>query len=441
MLAEGVFPQVYRFVPHRGVQETCKVYRTRARNSNIVDVVSRKRLLVVDEIDGRWWHVHCDEWKGWAFMNPGAEGVVMQRVVRYRRYEDWRGNNFFCMGGLFMFGKDMCWFVFTNVIIIAPSLWLMLMSLPHHFPGEYHVMNLALGTLLVFSMFNLYAAALVDPGILPRQSLSATPVPPVIFGDSNAHAGFGYKLCETCNIYRPPRAKHCSHCNNCVEQFDHHCPWTGNCVALRNYHYFFRFLLSLAVYVSLIFITCVSILIEIDLRETDGTGMFGRVLYALTSDIPVVMIALLTTVCSFSIWTLCCYHMYLISIGETTNENIRKVWLTVKNPYNKGCLSNYWSTCVPSWNASKVPSMFEYVEAEDFIANNVPNENLKVAARVANGVMTVAQSITAVGSGACSFVGSPIAGKLAGNNLGVDDRSLRVGTGTSEKSFLMERHA
>lgn len=54
------------------------------------------------------------------------------------------------------------------------------------------------------------------------------------------------RLCPTCRVRRPVRAKHCATTDRCVVRFDHYCAWIGNAVGTAN-HFEFMVMLGLVI--------------------------------------------------------------------------------------------------------------------------------------------------------------------------------------------------
>ena len=69
-----------------------------------------------------------------------------------------------------------------------------------------------------------------------------------------------FTICEKCNIIIPKEINisHCIDCDICVIEQDHHCPWTGKCIAKYNLKYFYVFVNSLLIYFINIFVTLYS---------------------------------------------------------------------------------------------------------------------------------------------------------------------------------------
>nr|XP_026500043.1 palmitoyltransferase ZDHHC18 [Vanessa tameamea] len=141
-------------------------------------------------------------------------------------------------------------------------------------------------------------------------------------------------------MFRPPRASHCSLCDNCVDRFDHHCPWVGNCVGKRNYRYFYAFVVSLSFLAVFVFACAVAHLALL----ARGAGLAGALRASPAS-------AVVAAVCFLSVWSvlgLAGFHTYLASTDQTTNEDIKGSFSTRRgvsnpNPYSRGhACANCW---------------------------------------------------------------------------------------------------
>ena len=58
--------------------------------------------------------------------------------------------------------------------------------------------------------------------------------------------------CAQCDLYRPDGAQHCYDCQVCVQDLDHHCPWTGKCIGKKNISCFYAFLFCLTVHIIVV---------------------------------------------------------------------------------------------------------------------------------------------------------------------------------------------
>mmetsp|Transcript_43287 Transcript_43287/g.135503 ORF Transcript_43287/g.135503 Transcript_43287/m.135503 type:complete len:152 (+) Transcript_43287:376-831(+) len=139
-----------------------------------------------------------------------------------------------------------------------------------------HVIVLVIGLLgasLTVWAFTMTACA--DPGIVYRRragqrashrSRAVSPEEPQLSTDYSSRTSMrrdddellrlGYTMCSICEVPRPPGAQHCYDCDVCVEDLDHHCPWSGKCIGRRNLVYFRAFLALLTFHI--VFVICVT---------------------------------------------------------------------------------------------------------------------------------------------------------------------------------------
>jgi palmitoyltransferase len=256
-----------------------------------------------------------------------------------------------------------------------------------HLSTMYLVSDIHAYIAFIFIMlchFSFYLACKTSPGVISNESLNKfnyQPYDDILFEKNN--------ICKSCNIEKPARSKHCSLCNHCVPLFDHHCVWLNQCVGELNYKYFLLFLLTHVVFFAYASYVLTLMLVseiydpKIELMKRTfsiaGTNETVRgdklhviLNYLLSKYTGIVVLFLLVFSMFLAITGFFLYHLYLIAIGQTSNETYK--WAAVKRTYKK-MLHNY-KTYQASGNRNEAgPSnAIKYEGDDDNHVGCVPSE-------------------------------------------------------------------
>ena len=193
-------------------------------------------------------------------------------------------------------------------ILVPTSVW--------YFTVDLNAAQIVVGTVtMILTLYFLVRAWTVEPGILPTVDTSEERSD----GRLVKQISIDGKLYELAAF----RAKYCKELSVTIERFDHFCPWTGNGVGVRNYFYFFSFLVLTNVHAAFVAIT--------SFISAGYILKFRHILVAIV----LYCIAIISLVGSLLI-----YHMYIIGKNITTAERIKNVYRG-HNPYDDGLIKNW----------------------------------------------------------------------------------------------------
>jgi len=251
-------------------------------------------------------------------------------------------------GGRWVTGPDNTYFFLTLVLTYAPHVPFFALVCPYFDDKMTAMVYVIPGYVLVASTVLLFLAAFTDPGIVPRGKPLTEDNPfaleqkaPLTRKHVVKGAELDTKWCDTCCVYRPLRTSHCGICNNCVENFDHHCPWVGNCIGRRNYRYFLFFIFLNSFECLYVMAICITHII-MNTNDSHKSGRGEQFKDGLHQSYYFSIILIVYAVAGLGfVGGLSGFHCFLVASGISTNEFIKKTFKNRKNPFTRGFFKNY----------------------------------------------------------------------------------------------------
>ncbi|TPX41079.1 hypothetical protein SeMB42_g05741 [Synchytrium endobioticum] len=208
-------------------------------------------------------------------------------------------------------------------------------------------------------MYVFHLAIFSDPGYIEERPSTEADRQNLVINLAESGLLDQRHYCVVCCIRKPLRSKHCKHCNKCVAHFDHHCPWTNNCIGAKNHRYFMQFLVlffATAILFAFIGLNYVGTVSE-SLITTDCGSWCAYMTY----DAWTVWLCLWCLLNSTWTFFLFIIQSYQISVAKTTNEtanwhryeylvhpqdHLKPAYMKrMYNPFDKGV----WNNCVAFW--------------------------------------------------------------------------------------------
>ncbi|POM58262.1 Palmitoyl transferase [Phytophthora palmivora] len=171
------------------------------------------------------------------------------------------------------------------------------------------------------------------------RAMCTRPVHQRPINDTSEHIS---RYCERCDADKADHVHHCSVCNRCVYRMDHHCPWTGNCVAWSNKKFFLLFLVYTSLSCLMFNIMVSPLAWDAKFRHYETLLKFG---WVMTLGVGLLLAGYFV------------FHLWLLREGKTTLE-----FLTGKRGELAGCsfrhnVTVYFGRDVWSWWLPTTPML------------------------------------------------------------------------------------